>query len=39
MNSKLNKLFIEFTVGNIQINLNFYVRVREYKKRVTGKQP
>ena len=32
-------LFTWFLIGNIQINLDFYVRVRAYEKRVSGKQP
>ena len=30
---------LSFSIGNIQINLDFYVRVRAYEKRVNGKQP
>ena len=30
---------LSFFIGNIQVNLDFYVRVRAYEKRVTGKQP
>ena len=32
------KTFVHFKC-NIRMDLDFYVRVRTYKKRVTGKQP
>ena len=30
---------LSFFIGNIQVNIDFYVRVRAYEKRVTGKHP
>ena len=30
---------LSFSMGNIQINSDFYVRVLAYEKHVTGKEP